>query len=118
MRFAICAAVAAAALSASNVSAQTTNVATHLIDLPTALKLAGAQNLDVQIAGVLVTEAKANQQSAIAQFFPWLAPGVSAGGFGRCAVQIARGAAGDRRGAARAGIAAAGQRAGGGARLF
>jgi outer membrane protein TolC len=44
--------------------------------LPTALRLAGAQNLDVQIARERLTEAKANHQSAVAQFFPWLSPGV------------------------------------------
>jgi hypothetical protein len=53
-----------------------TNGAIHEIDLPTALRLAGAQNLDVQIARERLAEAKANHQSAVAQFFPWLSPGV------------------------------------------
>ena len=76
LRLAICAAGALLG-SALIVSAQETNRAPQPIDLTTALRLAGAQNLDVQIADVAVAEAKANQQSALAQFFPWLAPGVS-----------------------------------------
>jgi outer membrane protein TolC len=47
------------------------------IDLPTALRLANAQNLDVQIAREKLNETKANHTSAVSQFFPWLAPGVS-----------------------------------------
>jgi outer membrane protein TolC len=47
----------------------------HPIDLPTALQLAGAQNLDVKIAREKVAEAKANHESARLQFFPWLSPG-------------------------------------------
>ncbi|MCX6898817.1 MAG: TolC family protein [Verrucomicrobia bacterium] len=47
----------------------------HLIDLPTALQLAGAQNLDVKIAREKLAEAKANHESAWLQFFPWLSPG-------------------------------------------
>jgi outer membrane protein TolC len=47
------------------------------IDLPTALRLANAQNLDVQIAREKLNEAKANHTSAVSQFFPWLAPGIS-----------------------------------------
>src|SRR5204862_7348782 len=51
--------------------------AVHEIDLPTTLRLAGAQNLDVQIARERLTEAKANHQSAVAQFFPWVSPGIT-----------------------------------------
>ena len=59
-------------------SAAKNGVATNVcrIDLPTALKLAGAQNLDVQIARQSLAEAKANHESAVWQFFPWLSPGV------------------------------------------
>ncbi len=57
-------------------SAQTTNTA-QPIDLPTTLRLAGAQNLDVQIARERLVEAKANHASAVANFFPWVAPGIS-----------------------------------------
>ncbi|MBI2948589.1 MAG: TolC family protein [Verrucomicrobia bacterium] len=51
-----------------------TNV--HAIDLATVLRLAGAQNLDVQIARERLAEAKANHSIALSQFFPWLSPGV------------------------------------------
>lgn len=47
------------------------------IDLPTALRLAGAQNLDIQLAREKLSLAKANRDIAIQQFFPWLAPGVA-----------------------------------------
>jgi len=47
------------------------------IDLPTTLQLASAQNLDIQIARQKLAEAKANHESAVAQFFPWLSPGVA-----------------------------------------
>jgi len=47
------------------------------IDLPTALQLAGAQNLDVRIARERLAEAKANHAGAVAQFFPWLSPGAA-----------------------------------------
>jgi len=47
------------------------------IDLATALRLAGAQNLDVQIARERLAEAKANRDSSQWQFFPWLSLGVS-----------------------------------------
>jgi outer membrane protein TolC len=45
------------------------------IDLATALKLANAQNLDVQIARQKSAEARATYESAVMQFFPWLSPG-------------------------------------------
>ena len=47
------------------------------IDLATVLRLAGAQSLDVRIAREKLVEAKANYGSAIAQFFPWLTPGIT-----------------------------------------
>jgi outer membrane protein TolC len=50
--------------------------ATATIDLPTVLRLAGAQNLDVQIARERLTEAQAAEESARQNFYPWLAPGV------------------------------------------
>ncbi len=54
------------------------NVATnvYLIDLPTALRLAGAQNLDVRLARERLVEARALNQSALLQFFPWLSAGI------------------------------------------
>lgn len=67
--------MAAACLAlALTAQAQNTN-AIHPIDLATALRLAGANNLDVRIARERLAEARANQESATWQFFPWLAPG-------------------------------------------
>ncbi len=47
------------------------------IDLPTALRLAGAQNLDVQLARERLCEAQAQHDAALYNFFPWLSPGVA-----------------------------------------
>ncbi len=47
------------------------------IDLPTALQLAGAQNLDIKIAREKLAEARADHESAVAQFFPWISPGIT-----------------------------------------
>ena len=49
---------------------------TGAIDLPTALRLAGANNLDVQIAREKLTEARAANDSARAKYFPWIAPAI------------------------------------------
>src|SRR5258708_17432066 len=65
------------ALSSSSAQGQTTNGGPSPIDLPTVLRLAGAQNLDIQIARQQLKEAEANRSSALEQFFPWLAPGVA-----------------------------------------
>jgi len=46
------------------------------IDLPTALRLANAQNLDVQIARESVRQAEAQRTSAVEQFLPWISPGI------------------------------------------
>ena len=59
----------------SSASANANNV--YPIDLPTVLRLANAQNLDVQIARERLAEAKANHDSAVEQFFPWISPGVA-----------------------------------------
>jgi outer membrane protein TolC len=74
LRFAIC---AASALASSFAFAEQTNSNALPIDLPTALRLAGAQNLDVQIARDRLKEAQANRDSALEKFFPWIAPGIS-----------------------------------------
>src|SRR5438876_7781240 len=47
------------------------------INLPTALRLAGARNLDVQLARKKLAEARAAEESAMERFFPWVAPGVT-----------------------------------------
>src|SRR5207244_3375901 len=57
------------------VSTSESGTNTFLLDLPTALQLAGAQNLDVRIAREKLAEAKANNDSALLQFFPWLSAG-------------------------------------------
>ncbi len=46
------------------------------IDLSTALRLAGASNLDVEIARERVNEARAASNAARARFFPWIAPAI------------------------------------------
>lgn len=51
--------------------------APYPIDLPTALRLAKADNLDVQLAQERINEAKASHGSAIARFLPWLTAGVA-----------------------------------------
>jgi outer membrane protein TolC len=57
-------------------------LAQETIDLPTVLRLAGAQNLDVQIARQRLAEAEAIDSSATLQFFPWLSPALSYRGHG------------------------------------
>ncbi|NBV22961.1 MAG: TolC family protein [Proteobacteria bacterium] len=73
-----CRRLAAAALLgfALTASAATNQPAAQPIDLPTTLRLAGAQNLDVQIARERLREAQAAHDAAIYSFFPWLSPGV------------------------------------------
>jgi len=56
--------------------AQTGQQATYPIDLPTALHLAGAQNLDIEIAREALKQAEANQEIAVEQFFPSLEGGI------------------------------------------
>jgi outer membrane protein TolC len=60
---------------ASSTAANTNKI--YAIDLPTALRLADAQNLDIQIARERLKEAKANQEGATEQFFPWVSPGAA-----------------------------------------
>jgi len=50
---------------------------TYPIDLATVLRLAGAQNLDVQLARGVVDEAHANYTSAVERFLPSLVPSAS-----------------------------------------
>ena len=47
------------------------------IDLPTALRLAGANNLDIQLAREKVAEAVAEQEVSRARFFPWITPAIA-----------------------------------------
>jgi outer membrane protein TolC len=55
----------------------TANLSTYPIDLPTTLRLAGAKNLDVQLARTTVDEAHANYTGAIERFLPALVPTAS-----------------------------------------
>src|SRR6266571_903034 len=66
------------ATSRAQVSVPSGSVATnnvYPIDLPTALRLVNTQNLDVQLARERLKEAKANHESAVELFFPWISPG-------------------------------------------
>ncbi len=47
------------------------------IDLASTLRLAGARNIDIQLAREKLAEAYAAEESAIERFFPWVAPGVT-----------------------------------------
>ncbi len=67
--------IACVALASATSTAQENPNAAQPIDLPTALRLAGAQNLDVAIARERLAEARAAEESAREQFFPWLSPG-------------------------------------------
>lgn len=51
-------------------------VETERIDLPAAMRLAGAQNLDVQLAQERLDEARAAEDETLWQFFPTLGAGV------------------------------------------
>ena len=48
-----------------------------VVDLPSVLRLAGARNLDIQLAREKFAEAHAAEEGAIERFFPWIAPGVT-----------------------------------------
>ncbi|HUR59195.1 MAG TPA: TolC family protein [Opitutaceae bacterium] len=62
---------------ASSLCAGEASPANGLIDLPTVLRLAGANNLDVQIAREKLAEARAANDSARARYFPWVAPAIT-----------------------------------------
>src|SRR5690348_7256993 len=47
------------------------------IDLPSALRLAGARNIDIQLACEKFAEAQGAEESAIERFFPWVGPDVT-----------------------------------------
>jgi outer membrane protein TolC len=47
------------------------------ISLPTVLRLAGANNLDVKLAAERVAEAQAQHEAAWMQWFPYVTPGIS-----------------------------------------
>jgi outer membrane protein TolC len=66
----------ALALGARAAGADPATNGVYPIDLPTALRLAGARNLDIQIARQHLQEAEARRQAALQQFFPWITPGI------------------------------------------
>jgi outer membrane protein TolC len=47
-----------------------------LIDLPSALRLAGDNNLDLALVRQSLVQAQASDNGAILRFFPWVAPGL------------------------------------------
>lgn len=49
----------------------------YIVNLPTTLRLAGARNIDIQLAREKLAEARASQESAIEKFFPAAAPGIT-----------------------------------------
>jgi outer membrane protein TolC len=74
----IAAAFVAVLLHVTPVAAESNRSAQFLtIDLATALRLAGARNIDIQLAREKLAEAYAAEESAIERFFPWVAPGVT-----------------------------------------
>lgn len=65
----------AADILSTQATATAARTNTMLIDLPSALRLAGAKNLDVQIARERLKEARANYSQSQMKFLPWLSPG-------------------------------------------
>lgn len=63
----------ASAQTALSVSA---GAAGTLIDLPSALKLAGDNNLDLALVRQSLVQAHASDDAAILRFFPWVTPGL------------------------------------------
>ena len=53
------------------------NAAEQPISLPTVLRLAGANNLDIKLAAERVAEAQAQHEAAWMQWFPYVTPGIS-----------------------------------------
>src|SRR5215467_15710898 len=64
-------------MAAAQEPPQAPAASSYPIDLPTTLRLAGAQNLDVQLAHNAVDDAHANYVSALERFLPTLAPSAS-----------------------------------------
>jgi outer membrane protein TolC len=64
-------------ITSTLLTAQPASTSANTIDLPTALRLAGANNLDVEIAREKVSEARAAHDSARARYFPWIAPSLT-----------------------------------------
>src|SRR5260370_30938306 len=74
----IAAAFVAVLLQVTPVAAESNRSAQFLtIDLATALRLAGARSIDIQLARETLAEASAAKESAIERSLPWVAPGVT-----------------------------------------
>lgn len=67
-------AVALLALLSGGAAAQTN--APQVLDLATVLRLAGANSLEVKLAGERLREAQAKSEEARLRQFPWIAPGI------------------------------------------
>jgi outer membrane protein TolC len=65
------------ALWVSAPAAIAAEVAATTIDLPTALRLAGANNIDVQLAREKLVEARASHDGARARYFPYVSPAIT-----------------------------------------
>jgi outer membrane protein TolC len=63
-------------LSLLGVAAFAAEPAAQPINLAAAMRIAGADNLDIQLAQQKLAEAQANHRQALAQFFPYLTPGI------------------------------------------
>jgi outer membrane protein TolC len=75
LQFSLLAAIAAFLPLAGRAQGVTGNI--YTIDLPTVLRLAKADNLDVKLAQERINEAKANHSGAVAKFLPWVTAGVN-----------------------------------------
>ncbi|HZE43485.1 MAG TPA: hypothetical protein VE058_06870, partial [Steroidobacteraceae bacterium] len=77
LHFLLSASLMSAAATAQELSKPGAADSTYQIDLATVLRLAGAQNLDVQLARNAVDEAHANYMSAVERFLPSFGPTAS-----------------------------------------
>jgi outer membrane protein TolC len=71
-----CCAAAEASATPAPAAAATSTAETQVIDLPTALRLAGLNNLDLALVREAEQQAVAANDSATLAFFPWLDAGV------------------------------------------
>jgi len=68
---------AIAASAAESNATGLSQISSANIDLPTTLRLAGAENLDVQLAREKVAEAQAAHEGTRQRLFPWLSPAIT-----------------------------------------
>jgi len=77
IRLLVCCLLSAGAVLPLAAEEPTAGEGLYRIDLPTALRLARADNLDVKLAEERINEARAEYGSAVARFLPWLTAGVA-----------------------------------------